>query len=197
VNIPPLARVLFAMAAAPGCVCAQARMAVAVFNYAGAPHAVLTHAVETARMAYRAVGIETEWTVCDSESCPQAPSADGHYLELLVMPRLRGSMPGRPAGYAAIGGPFLRPRAYAFYDAVKSVADRTLRPASLVLGCVLVHETAHLLGLQHQSRGAMRASLDGGDMDSVATGRAFSAEEGQQLRAATDATRWLRAAAGP
>jgi len=196
-KILPLARALLAAAAAHACVCAHGHIMVAVFNYAGAPRSVVAPAVEAARMAFLNAGIETEWAVCDSEECTPALSVDGPYLELLVMPRLRGSMPGHPAGYAMTGGPYLRPRAYAFYDAVKSAADREVRPMSLVLGCVLVHETAHLLGLQHQSHGVMRANLNGGDMDNLAVGRAFSAEEGKQLRAAVDPSRTLRAAVGP
>jgi hypothetical protein len=190
------------MAAAHACVCARDRIAIAVFNYAGAPRSVIAPAVETARMAFRAAGIETIWTICDPEHCAPAPPADGRNLDLLVMPRLRGALPGgsdraHPAGYAMTGGPFLRPRAYAFYDAVKSVADRTNRPMSLVLGCVLVHETAHLLGLQHRTHGAMRANLDAQDMDDVAVGRAFDAEEGRRLRAAVDGYPTLRAGACP
>jgi len=100
------------------------------------------------------------------------------------MPRLRGAMAGHPAGYAMTGGGFPRPRGYAFYDAVRSVADRTVRPEELVLGCVLVHEAGHLLGLRHERHGAMRPNLEAADMDEVARGRGFTAEEGKQLRAA-------------
>lgn len=201
-KIPAPVRALLATAAMQACVCAQARIVISVFNYAGAPHSVLAPAEETARMAYRAAGIETAWTICDPENCAPPFSVDGRYLDLLVMPRLVGRLPGgaaqaHTAGYAMPNGPFLRPRAYAFYDAVKSGADRTVRPMSLVLGCIMIHETAHLLGLHHQARGVMRANLEAEDMDNVTTGRAFNAQEGQRLRATVNGFRTLRAATLP
>ena len=200
-KIPAPVRALLATAAMQCCVCAQERISIAVFNYAGAPHSVLAPAVETARMAYRAAGIETVWTICDPENWAPPFSVADRYLDLLVMPRLVGRMPGgaaqaHPAGYAMPDGPFLRPRAYAFYDAVKRGADRTVRPISLVLGCVMIHETAHLLGLHHQSHGVMRANLETEDMDNVATGRAFNAEEGQRLRTRASLARASLALAG-
>lgn len=96
-KIPAPVRALLATAAMQGCVCAQERIAIAVFNYAGAPHSVLAPAVETARMAYRAAGIETVWTICDPENCAPPFSVAGRYLDLLVMPRLVGRMPGGAA----------------------------------------------------------------------------------------------------
>jgi hypothetical protein len=87
------------------------------------------------------------------------------------------------------------PRVYAFYDAARMVADRTTRPVSLVLGCIFLHETGHLLGLSHQPHGVMRANLDGGEMDYAAMGRAFTSGEGESLRAALNPALHLRAVA--
>ena len=88
-----------------------------------------------------------------------------------------------PAGYAMLGD-IPHPRAYASYDAAQQAADGTLRPLYVVLGCIFVHETSHLLGLHHQPRGVMRANLRTNDMDNTTSGRAFTAEEQKQLRAA-------------
>jgi hypothetical protein len=60
----------------------------------------------------------------------------------------------------------------------------------------MIHETAHLLGLRHQAHGVMRANLEAEDMDNVATGRAFGAEEGQRLRARASLARASLSLAG-
>lgn len=185
-RIPPLARVLLAIAASRSCVCAQGRINVAIFNYAGASRWTLSRAGDAARRALLCVHIESRWMICDPDACkPEIPA--GAYIELYVMPRLRAPLTHRGdvniAGYAVPEG-FAHPRVYAFYDAARVVADRTTRPIDVVLGCIFLHETGHLLGLGHRPRGVMRANLEGDDMDSVAEGRAFSADEGERLRAA-------------
>ena len=195
-RIPPLAGALLATAAAPWCVWPQSHITVAVFNCAGVPHSVLVPAVETARRAFLGARIESRWVLCEAEGCPQQLPA-GSYLELFVMPRLRSPLAGRsdahPAGYA-MPDTFAHPRAYAFYDAARMVAERTVRPLDVVLGCIFVHEAGHLLGLGHQPHGAMRANLDAVDMDSTAMGRAFNLEEGKKLRASVNPPLKLRAA---
>lgn len=189
-KIPALARVLPLAIAAQWCACAQSQITVVVFDYAGTPHSMLVSAVETARRGFHAAGVESQWVICEAEHCgealPDAPS-----LELFVMPRqrtqLKASLVTHPAGYAMLGG-FPHPRAYAFFDAAKSVADRTTRPVDIVLACILLHETGHLLGLKHQPDGVMRANLEAADMDRTAMGRAFNPWEGKALRAAVAKT---------
>lgn len=196
-RIPSLAGALLATVAAPWCVWPQSPVTVAVFNCAGVPHSILAPAVETARRAFLCARIESRWLLCGAEGCPQQLPA-GSYLELFVMPRLRAPLTDRadthPAGYA-MPDTFAHPRAYAFYDAARMVAERTLRPLDVVLGCIFIHEAGHLLGLRHQPHGAMRADLDAADMDSTAMGRAFNGEEGRKLRAAVNPSPKLRAAA--
>jgi len=195
-KISPPARALLAMAAAHWCVCAQGSFRAAVFNYAGVPHAILAPALEKARMAFLGVRIGSRWVICDPEGCEGRLPA-GSYLEIFVMPRLRTPLSGpsldHAAGYAMPSG-FARPRAYAFYDAANEVAQRTARPLDLVLGCILIHEAGHLLGLPHGRSGVMRPELEGADMDSAARGRAFSAEEGRELSKMLNGRTTLRAA---
>jgi hypothetical protein len=189
-RLPPLARVLLAIAASHLCVCAQSLIHVAIFNYAGTPSWVLSRAGEAARRAFFGVHIESRWVICEPDGCKQETSA-GEYIEVYVMPRMRGPIDRRKvhiAGYAMPDG-FAHPRVYAFYDAASMVADRTVRPIETVLACILLHETGHLLGLGHRPHGVMRANLEGDDMDSVAMGRGFSADEGERLRAALNPVR--------
>jgi hypothetical protein len=159
-------------------------LAVAVFDYAALPDSVLRPAVETATEAFRAAGIDTVWTICrlpqSLESCSRALPPLGQYVEMLVMREPKSAADHERAGFAVPG----RPRAYAFYATAAAIADRDLRPVSLVLGFILIHEIGHVLGLSHQSQhGAMAPYLNAHDMDSVALGRPFDERERKQLRA--------------
>jgi hypothetical protein len=160
----------------------------AVYNYAGASKPVVTQAVEAARRAFLAAGVDSQWRVCQPEGCVQPPPAEGLYLQLFLMPRMRAAVSdvvaGHPAGFAIVDVFSPRPRGYAFYDAVNEVADRTTRPLYAVLACVLAHESGHLLGLEHQPHGVMRPGLEPYEMDRVLSGRAFTVKEQKLLRAA-------------
>jgi hypothetical protein len=182
------------MAAAQPCVCGQSHVTVAVYNYAGAPDSVLLPAINMARRALQASRVPSRWVICEPEGCRQKVSP-GSYLELILLPRLQpveGVAPGHPAGYA-FQGPLAR-RAYASYASAQQVSEWKLRPVDLVLACILIHETGHLLGLRHQTHGAMRASLEADDMDSVVRGRAFTAADAAHLREAVAPHGQLRAA---
>jgi hypothetical protein len=192
--ISPLARVVLVMAAAQPCVCEQSHVTLAVYNYAGAPDSVLLPAVATARWALQASRVPSRWVICEPKACREKLSP-GSYLELILLPRLqpiRGGGSGHPAGYA-FQGP-LAHRAYASYSSAQQVSEWQLRSVELVLACILIHETGHLLGLPHQAHGVMRANLEAEEMDAVVRGRAFSAAEGAQLREAVAPRAELRAA---
>jgi len=178
---------LLAIAAASSCASAQRDFTAEVFNYSGASRSVISTAIETARMAFLSSRIDSRWVVCEREEC--AETAGSAYIELFVMPRLRAPLKEHmdfPAGYA-MPDAFAHPRAYALYGAANAVAGRTTRPIGVVLGCIFVHEIGHLLGLSHQSHGAMRASMEPDDMDRVTMGRAFNSFEARKLRAAVRA----------
>jgi hypothetical protein len=186
---------MLAVAAAQACVCAQSDVTVAVYNYAGAPDAVLVPAVNMARRALLASRVASRWVICGPEGCREKV-APGSYLELILLPRLNpvdGGPQGHPAGYA-LRGPDARRRAYAFYASARQVSEWKQRPLDLVLACILVHELGHMLGLHHQPHGAMRASLEAEGMDDVVRGRAFTADEGEQLRKAVAPRGEFRAA---
>ena len=192
----PLARVLLAMAAAHSCGYSQAHLTVAVYDYAEVPRPVLASAVDMARRGFLANRVASHWVICERENCAEK-MAPGSFLELIVTPRLQ---PGKTGGLGRVAGFALhreidRQRAYASYAAAREGAEWTLRPVELVLACILMHETGHLLGLGHQAHGVMHARLESDDMDDAVRGRAFSAAEGETLRAAANPTRRLQAVA--
>ncbi len=173
-RISPLAAGLAVLVAAQTCVCAQTKLTVAVVNRSEAPHGVLSAASETARMAFRSAHIETAWRISDAPDS----AAD---IEIWVMRRAKTPLFDLPAaGYAMPEG-FAIPRAYAFYAEAQKVSSSTLHSESAVLGCIFVHELGHLLGLAHQPRGAMRATLGADEIDAVLTGRAFNFQEIKSL----------------
>lgn len=191
----PVASRLLVIAAAQVCVCTAGELTIAVFNLSSAPQSVVTHAVDTARHAFLSGRVDARWVLCNAAGCESA-LPDAH-LELFVMPHLRAPLQpgdaahqlidrgvGKPAGYAMPEG-FAHPRAYAFFDAATLVSETTVRDLSLVLGCILIHEAGHLLGLTHQSTGIMRPNLQTEDMDAAAMGRAFNPQEAARLRART------------
>jgi hypothetical protein len=147
---------------------------VAVFNYVGLSRQLTTPAVEMARDAFRKAGIETVWTVCDftrggPKKCAQPGSGD---IEMLIMPRMLvrppDAEPGDIAGFAMAEG---RQRAWAFYEPVTRLALASHRATWVVLGYVMVHEVGHVLGLKHQKKGFMRATLGVLDIDLALTKR--------------------------
>ena len=175
---------------AGACLSAQDRLTVAVFDYTGVPDAVMSPAVEMARNTFRVAGIETVWLVCPfsrakPEGCTLPLPPLGLYVTMNVVPKVPAEQAGH-AGFALTGPDALqRPRAYAAYTVVEDLAKKMRRPAWLVLGCVMTHEIAHVLGLKHGEWGVMRATLSPRDLDDVRQGWAFTAAEDTQLRAGT------------
>jgi hypothetical protein len=192
-KLPPLVQALLWMAATPMCACAGDPVTIAILNYGGVPRCVLADAAATARLAYRVAGIETAWPICgispDGEKlCTSPLPANGNYMEIELMDHRTGAVhvclrDGEPAGLALTGADLPRPRAYVFFAATRDASIVSDRPLALVLGLVLVHESGHLLGLQHQPRGVMRGRIDARDIDDAIAGRPFSFAEIHQLQA--------------
>ena len=183
---------------------AQGHLTIALFDYAGLPGDVLAPAVKLARQAFADAGIRAEWSVCAAategglDGCAQTLPPPGRYVVVNVMAAMAvppsAPLPeGDLAGFALIDSARLHAaRAFAFYDAVRAFAEKAHRRPSLILGCVLVHEIAHTLGLPHQPQGVMRAGLRPHDMADTVQGLAFTPAEARQLRSAV-----LRMASSP
>ena len=161
----------------------QQQLTVLVLNQAGVLEATLESAAETSRTIFEKAGIETKWLTClftaGKDPCNLAGGIDTPALTILV-----GSVPvGKDRQPDALGMATLTaPRdrtetmAYIFYDRVEDAAcgtswaprshnlpkamRRALPAVSRLLGNVMAHEAAHLLGLGHSSGGVMSPGLN-------------------------------------
>lgn len=168
---------------------AQEQVTVVIFDHAGVPAAVLKAAADTARAAFREVGVDTKWSICRlsgdaSEHCALPPA--GTYMQAKVVPpALEHGLESREAlGYAVSVRGGRGVVSYAFYEPVKKCAESGGQSVSLVLGYVMAHEIGHLLGMQHGPSGIMKSHFDRRDLHDAATGFLhFTTPDAKALRA--------------
>jgi hypothetical protein len=165
---------------------AEPKLAVVILDYAGVPAAVLKAAADTARDAFRKVGVETDWSVCRFSRDPHEPCAlpPVGTIQVKVLPL---AMQGRPQSCEAMGYAVMCPRcmtSYAFYQPVEALARSAEQSVSVVLAFVMVHEVGHLLGMGHSPSGIMKAGLTQRDVQDAAMGRLRFTEGEARLRAA-------------
>jgi hypothetical protein len=165
---------------------AEPKLAVVILDYAGVPAAVLKAAADTARDAFRKVGVETDWSVCRFSRDPHEPCAlppVGTIQVNVMPPELEGGLHSSEAlgGYAMMCPGCVI--SYAFYQPVKALAGAK-RSVSAALAIVMAHEVGHLLGLGHTSSGIMKALLTGRDIQDAEMGRMRFTEGEAKLRAA-------------
>ena len=101
-------------------------------------------------------GIESTWLVCPRpDECALPPVRT--YVRMIVAKQTMGPVLGMAMVDTLPAG---NPQVYAFRGPVVRLALNTNYPISMFLAAVMVHETLHLLGLQHTKRGNMRPSID-------------------------------------
>jgi hypothetical protein len=174
----------------------QRPLAIALYNYADLPPDVLESAMKMVVATLGDSGIQPAWSLCliarDRwvDGCTQRLPSDGRYVTVNLMLRQNAPQLGPGLGYEVAGfaiqdsARIHGARAFAFYDSVKAIAEKSHRRAAVVLACVLVHEIAHTLGLRHQEQGVMRPVLDPRGMDDAVRGLAFDELQGRLLREA-------------
>ena len=69
-NTRKLAVTVVWMAVSGACYGAQEQITVVIFDIAGVPAPVLKFAADTAREAFREVGVDTKWSVCSVSADP-------------------------------------------------------------------------------------------------------------------------------
>ncbi len=169
------------------------RLTVRVVDHAQVPRGVLDIANLRAQAIFETAGIATGWRTSLDSGQPE-PRQDCHVV-VEILPQPVSSLRKSEAFGSAVlfsGG---RPGAvaYVFYDRVSDAAKRSRGFSSRLLAHVMVHETAHLLGLGHSSRGMMRASWTEADLRRASTDRlTFTESERRQLRAAIAARQVAR-----
>jgi len=157
-----------------------------ILDYAGVPAADLKTAADTARDAFRKVGVETDWSVCRFSRNPHEPCALPPIgtIQVKVLPL---AMQGKLQSCEAMGYAVMCPRcmtSYAFYQPVEALARSAEQSVSVVLAFVMVHEVGHLLGMGHSPSGIMKAGLTRLDVQDAAMGRLRFTEGEAKLRAA-------------
>jgi len=152
----------------------QEPLRVLVSNHAGVPEVTLRKAMLTAQAIFEKAGVETEWML---------PAADGGTgnpdLTVIVTPVPKGDL-WEPSAFGLALQSDTHHRtgsiAYVFYRRVEEAGCRTGSVAGFrnfpkmlcsgstavgqFLGNVMAHESAHLLGLGHNTGGMMSARWD-------------------------------------
>lgn len=157
---------------------AQGRLTITLFDFAGVPQGIRSSAVKLAGRVFAEANVRVDWSIC-SQPCPaEDRSVVIHVMTAATIQRQTGMLQeGDFAGYALKGSR----RGYVFYDAIRDFARKSHEDPALILGCVLVHEIAHTLGLPHQLRGVMRADLHPHDMWEAVSGLAFPPSAARRL----------------
>ena len=166
------------MAASAACLGGQDRLTVLVVDQTGVASGDIANAIDLSRGVFDILGVKTSWSVCyRGETC--VTPAD-HFIRMSVVPWSKGTMLGFARMDSVAGG---HPQAYAFYSSAQRLAKRTHHPLSLALGCVMVHEMLHLMGLEHTPYGIMRTAFDSQELASVTHNPGLSPSQLKQFRA--------------
>ncbi len=175
-------------------------------NYAGVEGETLAAAAEVARRIYQRAGVETRWIDCGSRpdrpiyhaKCEAAPGPG--LIHVRIMPAVR-------EGFEAVGGfvyGFALPStsggfgwaATVFQDRVLGTVRTSHVSEANLLGCVIAHETGHLLlgKNSHSSYGLMSADWTRAELQKMAEGAlGFVSSERRKIQRSVEARLAARA----
>lgn len=179
----------FAIVASEGTIGAaqeeHALLRVATVNHAGVPDDVWQRAQATASRIYEAAGIKVIWI--GSTVAPDAPARPSDVTIIVSAAPLASRLPSSKdvLGYAVDAARRGR-MAYAFYERIQQLAQKTSTDVGVVLGHVMAHETGHLLLAKqaHSLVGLMRGRWEAPQIAGLRSGLlAFTKDEAAVIRA--------------
>jgi hypothetical protein len=163
-----------------------------VTDQTGVSDGVLGIATEVAGRVLAQAGVAVNWVICapaqphrePRAGCRAETDAPDLIVRMIAAP-LAGHRVGATAtGMALLGEPGERASfTFVYYDRVSRLAGLGAFAVHRVLGHVMAHEIAHLLGAPHSLAGIMSARWHTGDVRKMSTGYLlFRPEEARALR---------------
>jgi hypothetical protein len=142
-------------------------------------------------------GVDTTWVTCEHPPCPPVAGSVTDVVVILRSRTPRGRT-GAACGVAARGELHASGTIIVSVACVAGVAVRLSRSPDYgrhprlvmprhddLVGAVIAHEIAHILGVAHTASGVMRPELDADDIIALRTGRlAFRRQDAARLRQA-------------
>jgi Putative peptidase family len=174
------------------------KLQIRIIDLAGVSPGILAPASATADSILRSAGIATEWApVCAFEhrfaptpgpdGCRTAIRKPGREVTIRILSERYMGL-GIDASTLAFTNLAMR-SIYIFYPHITASQLAGISRRYALLGAVMAHETAHLLGLGHSDAGIMRAGFRDTEVrDAVLSRLGFSDEEASSLR--EGALRW-------
>jgi len=167
------------------------RLTVLTHSYVDLPAEALSEAQQRAEKVFALAGIETEWIYCsavntqtqDQPPCSQVQGGPTVFSLSIVPRQMAQQYPVHTdtLGFAPLqGDKGFALHAWVFFERVKELVNRHKATGeeeapslAVVLGHVIVHEIAHLLGVDHANGGLMKAGWAKNELKQMARTEVF------------------------